>query len=191
MLSNFVTQVFVYLLHLAGWSFTDEPSVKKGIVLVAGHTSNWDFPLGLLFSKAAKMKIRYTIKKEWIRFPFSYFFLSTGAIGIQRKFKTGEQKVDYSSQMIQMFEKSDQLFLVITPEGTRSANGQWKKGFYRIAKKANVPLVMGYIDYKKKEVGCHHIIYPKETYEETQKEINDFYAKINPKYPEKFILPKL
>ena len=89
-------------------------------------------------------------------------------------------------QVVEQFNKSESLFIVITPEGTRKPVRQWKKGFYYIATQANVPIALGYLDYGKKEGGVGKVIYPNGDMESQMKEIRDFYRLITPKYPERF-----
>ena len=91
--------------------------------------------------------------------------------------------------MAELFEKEDQLTILVPPEGTRKNVKKWKSGFYYIAEKANVPLVLGYLDYKNKISGIGPIIYPSGDYDKDLKIIQEFYSTIQPKFPEKFGVP--
>jgi len=77
------------------------------------------------------------------------------------------------------------LVLVITPEGTRSYAPEWKKGFYYIAQEANVPIVLGYIDFKTKTTGIGPVFKPTGNVEKDLEEIVNFYKQFEGKYPEK------
>ena len=89
---------------------------------------------------------------------------------------------------MQMFNENDEFFLVITPEGTRSYSEHWKKGFYRIACGAKVPIAFGYIDYKTKKGGIGGMFYPCGDFEKDFEIIKEFSSKITPRFPEKFNL---
>ncbi len=67
---------------------------------------------------------------------------------------------DFVKQVIETFDQSEQMVIAVAPEGTRSAVKKWKTGFYHIASGANVPIVPGYLDYAKKEVGFLESFYP-------------------------------
>jgi len=84
-----------------------------------------------------------------------------------------------------LFHQQEELIILITPEGTRSRREKWKTGFYHIARAANVPILMGYVDYKTKTTGICNPLYPGN-YEEDMRRIMAFYKTIQPKYPEKF-----
>jgi hypothetical protein len=92
------------------------------------------------------------------------------------------------AQVAAMFKKYDCLNIVIAPEGTRKLVRNWKKGFYYIAEKAEVPVVLGFLDFKKKELGFGPMFYPTGNYEEDWKFMESFYRGINAKHPEKYNL---
>ena len=75
--------------------------------------------------------------------------------------------------------------MVITPEGTRSFNNNWKTGFYHVAKYSDVPIALGYLDYKNKVSGIGLIIFPTN-FDDDMKEIMRFYENVSPKHPERF-----
>jgi 1-acyl-sn-glycerol-3-phosphate acyltransferase len=49
---------------------------------------------------------------------------------------------------------AENLVIALSPEGTRKKVDKLRTGFYFIAKKANVPIVMVGLDYSKKELEC-------------------------------------
>jgi 1-acyl-sn-glycerol-3-phosphate acyltransferase len=110
-----------------------------------------------------------------------------GAIPIDRKRIPGGKKQTYTEAMIQMLNERDDLVVMVTPEGTRSAVTKWKSGFYHTALGANVPIVIGYLDYKKKEAGIGPCLYPNGDMEGQIEELKAFGRTVVPKYPEKGI----
>ncbi len=89
------------------------------------------------------------------------------------------------------FAEMDELFITITPEGTRSLNPKWKKGFYTLALRAKVPVAIGYLDYKKKEIGIGGVFEPSGDYEKDMAPVYEFYRSKNARYPENFNLSKI
>ena len=90
---------------------------------------------------------------------------------------------------VEEFKKNEQLSIVITPEGTRKAVERWKNGFLEIARRANVPIVLAYVDFKKKEMGLFDTIKPssKDNREADMQKVRSYYRSDMAKYPEKFI----
>ena len=164
--------------------------LKRAIVLAAPHTSNWDFIYAMAALCICRVKVRYTIKKEWMRFPFSLVMKPLGGIGIDRGTANKlNHKASQSEAMISLFDRNEELVLVITPEGTRSRREKWRMGFHHLALTTEVPICLGFVDYKLKEAGIRKIIYPQNM-ETGMKEIMDFYKTIHPKFPEKFSVDK-
>ena len=176
------------IFRLTGWKVSPKipAEVKRCIVIAAPHTSNWDFWYAMAGLKILGLKTRYTIKKEWMRFPFSMITRPLGGIAIDRSpKKPGEARKSQTEAMIQLFRDNPELMILITPEGTRSKRTEWRTGFYHVAIGANVPICLGYIDYKKKVAGIGKTIYPSDM-EKDIREIMAFYSTIHPKFPEKF-----
>lgn len=98
---------------------------------------------------------------------------------------TGNERESFVEVMTALFNNNEKLIILITPEGTRSKREKWKTGFYHIARAANVPILMGYVDYKTKTTGICNPLYPTD-YKKDMRSIMDFYKSIQPKYPEKF-----
>ncbi len=173
------------ILKLMGWRIThDMPAgVKKAIITMAPHTSNWDFVIGKLGFMSRNISAKTIIKKESFFFPLGIILKALGAIPMDRGFSTGTIK-----KITKMMGEADSFFLVITPEGTRKRVKNWKKGFYFVAEQAKVPIVMGFLDYRTKTGGLGPVIYPTGNYEEDLKKIQDFYRDKLAKYPENFNL---
>ena len=181
--------MFKLFYKLCGWKVTHFMSddIKKCVIIVAPHTSNWDFPFGMGTVKIMKLNQNFVIKKEWVRFPLKRLFLSLGALPIDRnKNKSDGEKVSTVDAMADLFATRDILRLVITPEGTRSRVEKWRTGFYYVALKAKVPIALAFINYETKSCGIDKIIYPTGDYKKDMKEIMDFYKNMKGKNNQNF-----
>ncbi|RLD39234.1 MAG: acyltransferase [Bacteroidetes bacterium] len=156
-----IAYIFKFILWVFGWKVDQNiPKEKSFIILVAPHTSNWDFIMGTMVIGSLRVKQTVLMKKEMFFFPLNYLLKALGAMPINRK--KSEKMVDYIADI---FKEKDDFVFSITPEGTRSYVEKWKTGFYHIALKANVPIVLGKIDYKKKRSGLSDVIYPSGDFE--------------------------
>lgn len=171
---------------MAGWKVVGSlpPEVKKAVMIAAPHTSNWD----LLYARAAfyilGIPVRFTIKKELMKFPLKGFLNALGAIAIDRN-PNGLKKVSMVDAMAELFNQKEELVILVTPEGTRSYAPKWKTGFYRVAEMAQVPIVLGYLDYQKKHAGIGPVIYPNGDIDGQMEEMLAFYRNVTAKFPEK------
>lgn len=172
--------------NACGWTFIGDldRSIKKFVMIMAPHTSNWDFVWGRLGLWMKGIKIKFLIKKEFFVFPIKGLLKSMGGIPVDR----GNKSNDMVKQICEQFAGNDEFGVMITPEGTRGYNKNWKKGFYKIAMEANVPIVITYLDYKKKEGGILEAFYPTGNYEKDLAKIESFYLDKTAKHPEKFSL---
>jgi 1-acyl-sn-glycerol-3-phosphate acyltransferase len=139
-----------WILERFGWEIDPESpkGVKKAVVVMGPHTSNWDFIIGRLAFKHYKVKGTYLIKSDLFFWPLGPILKRMGGIPINRS-----KNNNFTDQAVAYFENNETLFMVFTPEGTRSYNPNWKKGFYYIALKAKVPIYLGYVDFKHKKGG--------------------------------------
>ena len=159
----------------------DFPKHDKCIVIIAPHTSMSDFFIGKLFYASEKIKPKFIIKKEMFVFPFGYLLKAAGGIPIDRK-----KGVSVIDQMAEQFKNHDKFVLNITPEGTRKKTKNWKRGFYKIAEKTKVPLLVGYIDYEKKNIGIIKEFKPTGDVKRDMIEIKKLYKGVKGKNPENF-----
>jgi 1-acyl-sn-glycerol-3-phosphate acyltransferase len=165
-------------------------NLKRCVLIAAPHTSNWDFVYAIAAFGIYGLPIRFTIKKEWMKFPFSIITKPLGGIGIDRSVKVpGEERISYTASMANLYKQNNDLIIIVTPEGTRKKRETWKTGFYHIAMEAGVPICLGYCDYKNKTAGIGLTIFPTN-FEKDMKIIMNFYAGIHAKYPENFSLDK-
>ncbi|HBF88335.1 MAG TPA: acyltransferase [Bacteroidales bacterium] len=171
-----------WILKLMGWKIVGEYyKVDKCIIVVAPHTSMMDFVVGRLFFNTLPIKVHFVIKKEMFFFPLGYLLKALGAIPVDRG--TRNNMVD---QLADLFNSKDKMFLIITPEGTRKKVLRWKRGFYFIAEKANVPIYTGILDYKKKEIFVGEQFIPTGDIEVDMKAIRLRYKGATGKHPEYF-----
>ena len=153
----------------------------KCVIIMAPHTSNWDFVVGRCCAYAIGLSPKYMAKSE-LFIPILRFFIKlNGGIPIDRS-----KKGNIVDQMVNLFNVSEKLALAIAPEGTRKRVNKWKSGFYHIAMRSNVPIVLMKIDYSLKEVGFITSIKASGDYKSDLKIIQNYYKDISPKYKEKF-----
>jgi 1-acyl-sn-glycerol-3-phosphate acyltransferase len=149
------------------------PDDRKFVVIAAPHTSNWDLPHTLAAGIHYGKSIHWMGKATIFRWPFGGLMRWLGGISIDRS-----QSTNAVAAMVDVFAARSDLALVVAPSGTRSATARWKSGFYHIAHGAQVPLVLAYIDYKRREVGIADVLVPTGDYEADLVKIQAAYAKV-------------
>ena len=175
-----LSRLSMWILNKLGWKLHAEyPDVKKYVLIAAPHTSNWDFPLGILAAEALKLDVHWMGKHTLFRWPWGWFFRSLGGTPVYRG-----QSLHLSQQMAELFARSERYILALTPEGTRKTTDHWKTGFYYIARAANVPIVMGYLDHGHKQAGIGGTFYPGNDIEADFNQIRQFYKNRGGKNPE-------
>jgi len=183
-----ISTLSFYIMKLLGWKYiTEQPEYPSQFILTgAPHTSNWDFFPAMAIKYKLKGIGRFLIKKEWMVPPLGWFFKAAGALGIDREAIGKGEKTSTTDWMASLFKKYSNLILLVAPEGTRSPTANWKSGFYYTAEKANVPIVLGWVDYQKKEMGLGPIINPTN-FDEDMRKIKEYYKGKAPCHPEKFL----
>lgn len=176
------------LLKAAGWkvNINVPDEVRSFIFIGAPHTSNYDFIPAMALAHLLKRNARFVIKSDWMKFPMNLIMGPAGAIGLDRK-KLKSGGASTTDTMAELFKQFPELVLMISPEGTRSPNPNWKTGFYYIAQKAGVPIALGYADYQKKIAGIGLLVYPTD-FENDMKTIMAFYQQVKGQNPENFVL---
>lgn len=170
---------------LTGWMGykinVTEQHPNKYIIALAPHTSNWDFIIGLLYSRAMSVKCDFMMKKSWFFWPMGYLMRALGGIPVERS-----KKMSLTDQLAKVAKERNIFHLCITPEGTRKRVTEWKKGFYYIALKAEIPILLYAIDYKKKLIECKKTIIPNGNFEEQMAEIKEYFRHVIGKHPNNF-----
>lgn len=170
------------ILRIFGWSVSiTVPDYPKCIICVAPHTSNWDFVLGKLAYAAVGRHAGFLMKEAWFFFPMGMFFRALGGIPVPKK--RGSSLVD---AVVDKFRSSSRMAVAITPEGTRSRTSQWRTGFLHIARKADVPIVLGVLDFPSKRIMINEEFHPSGDIEADMRAIKSFYKPFQGKYPDKF-----
>ena len=153
----------------------------KFIICLAPHTSNWDFIIGQLYAQAEGFKINFLMKREWFFWPLGGIFRSLGGIPVWRTKHTS-----MTDNLAETAKTKDSFKLCITPEGTRSPNTEWKKGFYFIALKAEIPILLYGVDYEKKKIVCTDSFTPSGYIDEDMPKIKSYFKDFKGKKPENF-----
>ncbi len=169
-------------LKLEGWKAVNEfPNyLKKAVVIVGPHTYWKDFLIGIAFRSELKIKYgKYLGKAELFKGPFGFLFRWLGGTPVDRFSKHGV--VD---QVVEKFNTADNLVIALSPEGTRQKVDKLRTGFYHIAKKANVPIVMVGLDYSRKELSVSEPFYTTDNEVADFKKIIEFFAPLEGYYPE-------
>lgn len=168
-------------LWITGWRTEGQPPImQKFVLVVAPHTSNWDFPYGLFIALILRVKTYWLGKEALFRMPLKGFFKYLGGIPVDRS-----KSSNVVDQSIKRFHENERFILTIAPAGTRKKVKNWKTGFYNIATGANVPIVLGFLDYQRKVGGIGPAVYPTGVFGADIKIIRAFYDGIIGKYPDK------
>ncbi len=172
------------LYRLLGWQVEVSMTLPdKYIIALAPHTSNWDFIMGLLYSRAEGFHCDFMMKKEWFFWPLGPIFRKLGGIPVYRSKHTS-----LTDQLAQVARERDKFGLCITPEGTRKPTTEWKKGFYYIALKAELPILLFGLDYAQKRIVCTKSIIPNGDVDGQMQEIKEYFRPFKGKKPQNFII---
>ena len=147
------------LLRLAGWRlhFDGLPG-KQGVLIVYPHTSNWDFPLGLLVKWAVGIQITFLGKASLFRVPlFGAWLRWLGGVPVDRHSSQGSVG-QMARGLVQARQQNRFLWFALAPEGTRRHASGWRSGFYHVALQAQVPVGLVFLDYRQREAGMQHFI---------------------------------
>ncbi|MCL5128053.1 MULTISPECIES: 1-acyl-sn-glycerol-3-phosphate acyltransferase [unclassified Algibacter] len=174
----------IIYFKILGWQVVgntnfSKNSVKKAIIIAAPHTSWHDFYIGVLLRAVAKLKTNFVGKKELFVFPVGWFFRALGGAPINRQ--SNENKVD---AIAKLFDEKEEFRMTLAPEGTRKKVTEWRTGFYYIAKKANVPIIMFTLDFENKQNRISEPFYTTDDTEADFKFIKDFYKGVKGKVSE-------
>lgn len=174
-------------LAASGWTIGGAlPSAKKYVLIAAPHTSNWDFPMSIAAAFALQVNIHWLGKQQLFDGPLGPLYRALGGIPVDRS--KANNMVD---RMAELFAASDELVLMVPAEGTRSKRDYWKSGFYHIARRANVPIALGFLDFDRKQAGVGPLVYPTGDYRQDMDVIRAFYTARMAMRPEQFTAPRL
>jgi 1-acyl-sn-glycerol-3-phosphate acyltransferase len=169
-------------LRLARWQVTGNmPNLPKFVIVVAPHTSNWDFFFGFLTYLALQLEATWLAKESAFRWPFGPIARRFGGSPIDRS--RASNVVD---AYIEEFARRERMVLVITPEGTRKKVPEWKRGFYFVAVGAAVPIVPVALDYPARRVRIGPAFTPTGDLANDLPRIKAFFSKEMAQYPERY-----
>lgn len=170
-----------FILKLSGWTILGRlPTEQKMVIIGAPHTTNWDFPLSLLALSGLGLKFSWVGKHTLFNPPFGFLFRALGGISVNRK-----NRSTFLQDMAKEFAARQSLVLAIAPEGTRGKTDHWKGGFYNIAAIANVPICLGFVDYKNRTIGLGPTVVTCGDIVEDFVTIKQFYIDKIGKFPDK------
>lgn len=187
-----VKAIFRLIFRLYGWKLNPNLPAEvfqNCVVTAAPHTALRDAVFMIGAFSIGKIPARFAVRKESNTFLLGKILESAGGLWIDRgPRKPGEERRSYLDVMKELFVKNNPTAMIIAPEGTRSLVEEWKSGFYYLAKAANVPIGLGYLDFEKKEAGVGKIIYPSDDIVADMRAIMAFYKDIKGKRPDQFML---
>lgn len=171
-----------FLFMITGWKVNGSvPSgLRQYVIIVAPHTSNQDFFIGIAARSILRIDTKYIAKKELFKFPFGWLFRKLGGYPVDRTKNT-----NLVDAVVELFKKHPDFSIAITPEGTRSYAPKWKSGFYYIALKARIPIIMVGFNYAKKEVSVAPPFMPGGDIEKDMQIMMDHYRDIPGRFPDK------
>lgn len=169
------------ILRLFGWQVERElPAAPKYVAIGYPHTSNWDFPVGILTMWALGIRGRWVGKHTLFRWPFGWVMRALGGLPLDR-----ERTRDFVQQSVEAFARREELILVLAPEGTRSQTEGWRTGFYYIALGAAVPIALGYLDFGRRRAGIGAVLVPSGDLEADFERLRAFYRNRSGRRPER------
>jgi len=167
------------MMGIWGWRFEGEvPNVAKMVLIVAPHTSNWDFPAGLFAKLAMRLDGRFIGKHTLFRWPFGVFLRAIGGIPVDRSAAQGV--VEDATRALR---EAERFLLVVAPEGTRRKATKWKSGFYRMAVAAGVPILLVAFDWSRKVIRMGPLFEPTGDYERDLPLIQSHFSARMARYP--------
>jgi 1-acyl-sn-glycerol-3-phosphate acyltransferase len=177
--SAFLHGLAKLLFRLSGWKTEGTvPDPPRFVIIAAPHTSNWDAFIMLTAAHIFRVKIEWFVKDAAFFFPLGPIVRFFGGVPIDRTARR-----NMVGQAVARFERSARLILAVPPEATRKKSPSWKTGFYHIARGARVPIVLGYIDYRRKVAGLGPAFTPTGDIEADFRVFEKFHAAVTPKYP--------
>jgi 1-acyl-sn-glycerol-3-phosphate acyltransferase len=169
------------LAQRVGWRVViPEMPPAKCVVIGAHHTTGWDLPIGLIVNWAGNLNLRWMAKESIFVFPLGGLLKAWGGIPVKR-----HARGNFVEQTAAAFGRTEALRLGLTPEGTRAYTNHWKTGFYYIALKAQVPIVMAYADFPSRVAGIGPTMTPTGDIEADFEIFRRFYSTITGLYPDR------
>lgn len=174
------TAKFIFEKILGWTAVTPAVPEKKALILGVPHTTIWDLPISYLYYTAIGNRITILVKEKFFVFPIKGLIKRMGGVPLT-------SKVNVMIQIVNLFNSSEVCHYGMAPEGTRAAVKHWRTGFHYIAKKADVPVYLGYIDWKHKRISRGEIFELTDDAEEDLRRMQRIYKSlpISGLHPEK------
>ena len=171
-ISSILRVISKITLKIIGWRVIGSlpEDQRKYVLIVAPHTSNWDFILFVLAVSVLRLKPSVLIKSTLFVGPLGWFLRYCGAIPVNRT--QANSLVDYIAGI---YEEREEFVLIITPEGTRSANPNWKHGFHHVSTTAQVPVLIVYVDSTIKTIGIEGLMEPSDDIDKDINKLKKFF----------------
>lgn len=175
------------VLRLGGWAFEGPvPATQRYVLIAAPHTSNWDFVYMMAMAWALGIRLSWMGKASLFVFPLGVLFKALGGLPIRR-----DMRANLVEQSVARFTPGSDLVLAVPAEGTRGRGTTWRSGFYHIARLAEVPIVLGYLDYARKRGGLGPELRPSGDVRADMDIVRAFYADKVGRHPSLFTVPRL
>lgn len=172
--SRFWSIIGLWLLRIKGWQIEGElPNYKKAVLIVAPHTSNWDFVIGMAAKMAIRLQANWLGKHTIFKGPANQIFRGWGGIPVERS--SAHNMVD---QVVEAFNSREKMWLGLSPEGTRGHVDKWKSGFWHIAKAAGAPILAISFDYPRKTLIIGKSFVPGEDLKTDMAAIRSYFAEV-------------
>lgn len=172
-----------FWFFVSGWKLDVSPEIvaqaRHSVMVAAPHTSNWDFIYAIFGFWLMDLPLKYFIKDSYTKSFLGWFFKWTGALGVDRS-----KRNNLVEHTVALLKQDNGLVILVPAEGTRKRVERWRKGFYVIAEKANVPISLGFLDYKNKIAGVGKVLHTSGNFEADMQAIQDFYTTKTGKHPE-------
>jgi 1-acyl-sn-glycerol-3-phosphate acyltransferase len=169
-----------FFLFCLGWKTEGTlPSTDRALFIANPHTTNWDAFIMVCVAWAMGMKLAWLTKEDLTRTAFWRLARAFGAIPIYR-----DQKKGQVVQVVEAFKRSEKMWLAVAPSGTRKKTEAWKSGFYYMAFHAQVPVILGFLDYRRKVGGTGPSFLLTGDVKADMDKMRAFYKDVQGKYPE-------
>lgn len=179
--ARFVRRFLLLLYRARGWKAVGQPpESRRCIIIAAPHTSNWDFVNYLGLTADIGIRTHFMAKLSLFRWPLGGFMRQMGGVAIDRR-----QSANVVQVMVDEFARRREFMLTVAPEGTRGKAQKWRTGFYQIAMAAQVPMVVGFMDYAKRTGGLGPSIWPTGDFRADMARIYEVYRNCTARFPER------
>ena len=180
--NRLLSYVGTCLLSVTGWKVTGQiPDMKKLLVILAPHTSNWDFVYGMAMVLSLKMKIYWLGKHSLFKKGVTRLLKSLGGIPVNRN-----DSKNIINDVLDIANREGGILIGLSPEGTRKKAEKWKSGFLRMAQSMECPILLVAIDYPSKEISFRELFYPTGDNQRDIEYLKKYYKDFMGKIPEHF-----